>query len=275
MKNLDSKNVAICVGAKKAGTSWLYKCLEEHPEINPAWCKETNFFLEDTACEKFIDFFHSPKEGNLYFEASPNYFTCELARKNIQACIPRAKIIIILRHPLNRTQSHINHLLNTKRIPKGYDIAKLCFDKYEVIDHSNYTKHVSEWINVFGSNQVLLLDYARIASAPQSVIDEVCDFLSISRFTPRFLETKYNTSKARSNRLYNLITRIYLRSRKIPITKQIVLRLRALGFDSGLVERILSIGTPSQTISTQDLEYLSETLADEIRYYQNFQADKQ
>ncbi len=37
----------IGIGAQKAATSWIAKCLIEHPEICLAASKETHFFSDD------------------------------------------------------------------------------------------------------------------------------------------------------------------------------------------------------------------------------------
>lgn len=45
-QNKIPKDIFICIGAQKAGTTWLYNCLKEHPQVYLPLIKELNFFNE-------------------------------------------------------------------------------------------------------------------------------------------------------------------------------------------------------------------------------------
>ena len=46
----------IGIGAPKAGTTWLFKCLDEHPEVFVAAVKETSFFDYGTIEGRFAEY---------------------------------------------------------------------------------------------------------------------------------------------------------------------------------------------------------------------------
>ena len=233
-------NIAICVGAAKSGTSWLYKCLEEHPHINAARGKETNFFLQaNSSCQDFFEHFEAKKTAKWHLEASPLYFSNRTAARGIYRCFPDAKIIIILREPTSRTLSHMKHMVSIKRYQTDTPLEEAAHITPEIIEDSLYHKHVPTYQNLFTVDNVLLLQYERIATEPQVVLDEVCDFLNLDHFTPKFIRTKYNSSQARSHPWFLPIRSLYIKSRRYAITRQLVATLRRIGFDSGTLEKFL------------------------------------
>ena len=182
------------VGAAKAGTTSIYKYLSEHPDIYMSPIKEPNFFGSDISWEDFrhdykintqLDFdkYFSKKklihkhiafieDINLYMklfrngedfkilgEASTSYLYSKLAAKEIYKFNPTAKIIIILRDPLERTISHYlmdysSKKYKTKNIledlkkdfyssKKGYGITNL------YIDLSLYSEQILRYIKIF------------------------------------------------------------------------------------------------------------------------------
>jgi hypothetical protein len=50
-----------------------------------------------------------------------------------------------------------------------------------IIDSSHYRKHISRWIEVFGRERVLIVLLEGVSSSPGQVLEQVYDFLEISR----------------------------------------------------------------------------------------------
>lgn len=111
----------IIIGAQKAGTTSLYNYLIEHPSIFPAFKKEVLYF--DVNYRKGIHWYKSffpttifkfliSKYSNRRFitgEASPYYILYPHAAKRIHSTLPKVKIIILLRNPINRSFSQYFH----------------------------------------------------------------------------------------------------------------------------------------------------------------------
>lgn len=129
------------VGAAKAGTTSVYNYLSRHPEVYMSPVKEPHYFASDMNTEHFRDnykpvmnkdlttylegdlkepvfqayirewsqyvkLFKNVKNEKAIGEVSNSYLYSATAAKNIHDKIPDAKIIIILRNPVDRAFSH-------------------------------------------------------------------------------------------------------------------------------------------------------------------------
>tara|TARA_B100000508_G_scaffold24443_2_gene17620 strand:+ start:14460 stop:15284 length:825 start_codon:yes stop_codon:yes gene_type:complete len=265
MKNY---SLVINVGAQKSGTSWLYKCLEDHPDICTSSGKETHFFSRhyNNGTNYVSKYFDRCDKAKFLYEGSTSYLYSKEAPKRIKSNFPTTKIIIILRDPVSRTLSHINHIKNKKKIEGKINILEFSKIYPEVIENSRYKKNVPDYISSFGKDSVLILDYEEIKNRPQKLIDTVCDFIGARRISPRSLNFRYNSGKARSNKYYKTATRLYLRLKKYMIFNYIFWLLKTLKIDSLLLEKMLIKTTRNQD-RYSGIEELEEILSEEIEYY--------
>ena len=100
----------VIIGAAKSGTTSLYDFVTKHPRIEPAYVKEPFFFS-------------SPEEFSLPYykinfpilnkritgEASTSYLSSSEAPARMKAAIPDAKLIAVLRNPVDRAYSHYQY----------------------------------------------------------------------------------------------------------------------------------------------------------------------
>ena len=108
------------VGAPKAGTTSLYHYLNEHPQIEMSSQKEPDYF-SDTAIqeqgmyyrknridteEKYYSLFNVESKNVIFGEASVSYLFYKSVAGDIKKYNANAKIIIILRNPIDRAFSH-------------------------------------------------------------------------------------------------------------------------------------------------------------------------
>lgn len=111
----------IIAGAQKSGTTSLFWYLSKHPQLLPSRTKEVHFF--DGGNDPAVDTYakgpgwyrsHFPlrlgaARGRKPFEASPRYLFSPVAPARIARHIPRAKIIVLLRDPVERAISPYFH----------------------------------------------------------------------------------------------------------------------------------------------------------------------
>lgn len=212
------------VGAAKAGTSSVYNYLSSHPDVYMSPIKEPNFFGSDIKWENFredhkintsIDFdkYFSNKilkqkhiafveDINLYMklfrdsegfkvlgEASTSYLYSSLAAKEIYEFNSSAKIIIILRDPVDRTISHylmdsrfrkitsenmLDDLIEDFENPhKGYCITNL------YLDLSLYYEQIKRFTNVFPKDQILVKDFYDLKNNPEKFMYDIFKFLDL------------------------------------------------------------------------------------------------
>ena len=97
----------IGLGAQKAGTSWVYACLYEHPEIH-APIKELHFFSRDRFSKGkdwYESHFSHRKEGQKVGEFSTSYLYSKETPERIKELYPEVKLIAIVRNPVTRAYS--------------------------------------------------------------------------------------------------------------------------------------------------------------------------
>ncbi|MFM9056644.1 MAG: sulfotransferase domain-containing protein, partial [Bacteroidota bacterium] len=117
--NEPEKTGFFIVGAAKAGTSALHHVLSLHPGVSMSSVKEPNFFSWDLIEQQQL-YYETPQirtedsyealfqghPGRLRGEASVSYLYYPAVAKRLYDYNPSAKIIIVLREPISRAQSH-------------------------------------------------------------------------------------------------------------------------------------------------------------------------
>lgn len=182
------------VGPQKAGTSWLYFCLKEHPRLCfPKGVKET-FFLDerfDRGWPWYWSHFQHQTDEQSCAEIAPTYFDIAEARKRLREHNPHCRVIINLRDPVARSFSLYLHHRKKGRLDG--DFREAIREMPRIIDSSRYRDHISEWIDLFGPEQILIILQEDIASSPENVLEQVYDFAGIDRVpTPRAVRQRVN-----------------------------------------------------------------------------------
>ncbi len=108
----------IGIGAAKAASTWIFTCLNEHPEICSDSRKETNFFSRYYNYKKGIKYYYSLfshcSEDKIKGEFSPTYISSPQAPYLIYKHFPEVKLIACLRNPVDRAYSEYNFRVRTK-----------------------------------------------------------------------------------------------------------------------------------------------------------------
>lgn len=182
------------VGPQKTGTTWLYFCLLNHPNLSfPRGVKET-FFL-DRRYEKgwswYWSHFEKENNGNLYLEIAPTYFDSEDAVRRLQEHNYKCKIIVSLRNPVDRTFSHYLHEVKKGRLACSFNDAIKQMPR--LINASRYNLYLPNWIRSFCSDNVLVVFQEDIGNNPGEVWWKVCRFLGIDHTPlPRIGNSRVN-----------------------------------------------------------------------------------
>ena len=100
-------------GAPRSGTTWLYRVLDKHPDVymaRPA-APEPKFFLVDDLYEKGVEFysrtwFADAGGARVAGEKSTDYLESAVAASRIARDLPGAKLVFILREPVDRAYSN-------------------------------------------------------------------------------------------------------------------------------------------------------------------------
>jgi hypothetical protein len=198
----------LIAGVPKAGTTALHAALSPHPGLYLSKVKEPKFFLSDgpppaeggpgdvqTYQEHvwrradYEALFAPAPAGTLRGEATPFYLYDLAAHDRIKNLTPNAKLILLLRDPVDRAHSNWTHLWNAGLEPEP-DFLTACraeeerkaagwADFWHYIGLGRYGRQVQHLYEVFPREQVLLLRYRDLKDAPAATLDRVCDFLGV------------------------------------------------------------------------------------------------
>ena len=180
----------VCIGAQRAGTSWLFSCLRRHPEIWIPPTKELHFWkfcAVEGAGRDFIWHLRQyesifAERGKICGEISPDYAIMDDARVSMFAKhYPNTKILYIIRNPVDMAYSQAKLYFSIfekkafENIPEGDVITYL--DGNDVGIRSDFIGTIKRWRSAFGINQVLILNFDELSGSPLSFLFRCVKFI--------------------------------------------------------------------------------------------------
>lgn len=214
------------VGAAKAGTTSLYYYLKSHPAVFGCPIKEPHYFGSDIRwknfrkdykrntsfdVEKYLSanklqfrhngfvsllnnyeaLFREATNEKYLLDASASYLYSKKAAKEIHNFNPDAKIIIILREPVDRTLSHYFMDLSRSAQQENDILKGLKKDYYSsqkgwgishlYIELSLYLDQIQRYIEVFPDDQLLILDYEELKDNRKLFLNKIFVFLELDK----------------------------------------------------------------------------------------------
>ncbi len=166
----------IGIGAQKAGTTWLYSMLRQHPCIGFPAGKEMHFWDQphnEQAISDYLFRFGSP--GLAEGEITPAYSSLDgPVVQRIQACAPHLRLIFIVRNPLERAWS--SALMVLQRLRMSFDEASDAwfidhFRSANSLRRGDYAATINRWRGAFGEDALLVIRYEQLREAPEMVIN--------------------------------------------------------------------------------------------------------
>jgi hypothetical protein len=170
----------LAVGPQRTGTTWLHEVMKPHLGL-PRGIKETDFFLRNYAMGMawYREFFRGYPSGMLLGEVDPNYFGEEVVRERIAKDIPRAKIIVTLRDPVERAYS--SYRVMRRDVWTRVSFEETVANNRIIHESSRYAHHLMNWQRGFGTDRVLACLYDDLEQSPQRFLDAICDFIGAKR----------------------------------------------------------------------------------------------
>ncbi|MGI9516358.1 MAG: sulfotransferase family protein [Pirellulaceae bacterium] len=174
------------IGAMKSATTSLCTWLSEHPDVFMAAPKEPDFFSRDEVYAKGIHWYESQfrRSGGkaVIAEGSTSYtklLQFPQAAERLAGHVPNARLIYIVRDPVERIKSHWAHEVLKAR-------TQLSLDEFvrthpEAIDISCYWKQINAWRDYFDDERMLLLFTEEFRDQPAETLNQCFEFLGISR----------------------------------------------------------------------------------------------
>ncbi len=224
------------IGAQKSATSWLFQCMREHPRVCLAEEKELHYFSNDENYAKGAEWYATHwqicKPTALKGEISTSYLSSATAPERIKQDAPNVKLIALLRHPVDRAESHVRHLLSKKEVPDNISLQDLLALRPDILENGRYATHLARYYALFPKEQIHIDTYDNVEREPLNVISRVDLFLGIDTHTPLSLSMHYNSSAFRATALHDTANKAHQFLKKAPGGKLAINAIKALGFTS-------------------------------------------
>jgi hypothetical protein len=285
------------VGAPKCGTTGMFQFLRVHPDIFMPEFKEPHFFGNDMKLPSnrrtltwYESLFQASGDESMIGEASPSYLYSKTAALEIKKYCENAKIIIMVRDPVEMLYSDYYQRLAARfEIVNDFEEAifatngeaarfrarvekKLGMRQPDYLELPKLGKQAKRYLDVFDRENVHFVIYDDFKADNQKEYRRVLNFLGVDEnFQPEFQVVNPN-KKIRSLLLKNFISGtpaiIKKYARKYPLivrAKDSIHNMNIVQFqrpkmDPGLNRRL-------KAVFAQDVELLSELTGRNLNHW--------
>ena len=182
----------VIIGAMKSATTTLQEQLVQQPGIFMCDLKEPNFFSDDEQFRKglvwYAKLFSGAPAGDLLGEASTHYTKLPVHPHTVARMrehLPNARLVYVMRHPVDRLISHYIHEWSMGNIDCGIDEA--VSRHREMVAYGQYSVQLAPFFDAFGREAVLPVFFDRLIREPQAELERVCRFIGY-RGTPLWVQ---------------------------------------------------------------------------------------
>jgi hypothetical protein len=204
----------LIIGAKRGGTTSMFNYIAGHPRVAPLFpgrqhIKGVHYF--DTGFERGPAWYrsHFPMTGrgrSVVGEGSPYYLGHPHAARRAVAAVPNAKLIVLLRHPVDRAYSHYLERVRNRAEDLSFEealdreperlageIERMRADASYVswehehhgyVAQSRYDELLPAWLDRFDRDRFLILRSEDLYRDPAGVCEAAFRFLGLPPHTP-------------------------------------------------------------------------------------------
>jgi hypothetical protein len=253
----------LIIGAQKAGTTSLFKYLTNHPNVAMVNPKEIHYYTINFSKGELWYRMHFPTAAYRWIykqlkgqhllsgESTPYYLFHPHVPKRAAKDIPNAKLIILLRNPVDRAYSHYKHTVRnhpereTLSFPDAIEqedertkayVERLRTDETDpgdLLGHINYkarghyAEQIARWLEYFERSQMLVLSSEKFLQNTHGEYLRVLNFLDLPEQVPDNLPKHHEGGYADS---MDTKTRAYLKEYFKPYNQELY---AMLGIDFG------------------------------------------
>jgi len=258
------KRFLIVAGQPKAGTTSVFDWMAQHPDICGSRTKETRFFLDadyplprsfgfdGSNLEDYAKLFEAP-DRKVLLEATPDYMFSP-AFLQVADLLPNARIVVLLRDPVDRVTSAYHFYCQRGLVPKGWSLP----DYVSAMAETQLTPDTPVHLRVleqcrgyylermkeaFG-DRLLVLNFADLRARPQEVLDQLSAFADL----PPMPEITFdNRNKSRGVRFHGLARGFYW------LKPRVVYALQRFGLDR-LIPLFRSFNKAAERLISKELD---------------------
>jgi hypothetical protein len=212
----------LVIGVVKGGTTSIFKYISQHPQVAPGIAKEVKYFKNNNYAKHDLNWYRShfplnrqiTKDMRITGEASPQYFHNPEAPSRVHQVMPNAKLIVLLRNPVDRAYSHYSMNKRNLKQKRGVEVQaefkKVVEEEMDLLSRfrppappsentHSYTKENSaigrkcfhlasgiyinslhRWLSFFAKENFLVLKSEDLFENPELITDQVYQFLCLS-----------------------------------------------------------------------------------------------
>lgn len=225
-----SKPDFFIVGAPRCGTTAMDDYLKQHPEIFMAALKESHFFAPDFQVpgssfkseEHYSALFSEVSNEKILGESSVGYLYSKVAPARIKEFNPQAKIIIMLRNPVEMIYSYHGWLLaegfekirdfeahlvaESERRQEGRSLQHVPVPLRLYRELGEFSPHVKRFFDLFGRRNVHVIIFDEFKADTARVYREACEFLGVRPDFQPTLQAVNSNRRARNQSLATYLT---------------------------------------------------------------------
>jgi len=204
----------IVIGAQKSGTGRFHSLLVRHPNVRRAAVKEVHYFDNPERFRNGIEWyrrcFPPPTRENgrttITGESTPAYLLNPLVPERMAEAVPQARLIVLLRNPVDRAYSHYHHIVRNggetrsfeeameegmKQTPGEEDKASEREHRKNVVKQPRaylsrgiYVDQLQRWSEFFSDEQMLVLKSEDFFEHESDTMKIVQGFLGLPDWKP-------------------------------------------------------------------------------------------
>ncbi len=168
------------VGVQKAGTTWWYRLISQHPGVyhHEGFHKERHYFgrfcvseFTDDDAREYQQWFPRPP-GQLCGEWTPDYLHQHWVAPMLASSAPSAKLLVVLRDPVERFRSGLDHHRS-----RGEALTPTLVS--DAFARGLYVEQLDRLETVFPHEQVLVLQYEACVEEPARFLAKTYEFLGL------------------------------------------------------------------------------------------------
>jgi hypothetical protein len=211
-------NFLIC-GAQKAGTTALYAYLKQHPDVFMSPTKEIAFFHKPENYQKGLEWFASHFEGHggetAVGEASTRTMSMPEAPARVAKHLPEAKLIFVLRNPIDRAYSQYHFHISTGKEEADASFHEVIRDEQSafrriVIQRGMYAEQLARFDAHFDRSQMKIVLHEDLRERTTETVQEVYRFLGVDpTYEPQTEERHKVTRYPDSLGIYYWVRRLW------------------------------------------------------------------
>jgi hypothetical protein len=253
------------IGVPRAGTTWLHTLLTNHPDVYmPTRRKEIRFFDQyyEHGLGWYETLFCPPEHADRYQaigEISPQYLECEKCPERIFTTLPESKLIIMLRHPVNRAYSQYGFFVQRRNYRGSFE--DFLAARPRALERGFYSRYLKRYLRYFDRTQILALLFEDVFIDSLKTKKTIANFLDIAvdKFPSSVTNSKVNASSVPTFQfIYGFVAKTGQQFRKWHLEPVVDFVMRTS------IHRILERGNSLSPLDKELKQRLSQSYQDEF-----------